>query len=195
MFYLVGLGNKGEEYANTRHNVGWMALDFCVYSFHLATAIESSSYSGRISHGVIVGKEISVLYPNTFMNNSGAAVVKLVPKTAVRQLIVIHDDIDLPLGDIKVSQGRGAGGNNGVASIIDKMGTKDFVRIRIGIATKSFWTGEMKRPAGGGPLERFVLKPFTSSEEKLLPEVFAKVKQAIEIIIEKETEAAMNECN
>ena len=85
--------------------------------------------------------------------------------------------------------------NNGVKSIIEKTGSKDFVRIRIGIAPTSFWTGKVKRPQGGGPLERFVLKPFTPTERKQLPEVFATIDAAVQTIIEKGVEVAMNECN
>ncbi|MEY3783994.1 MAG: hypothetical protein RLZZ230_316 [Candidatus Parcubacteria bacterium] len=195
MFYIVGLGNPGEKYSTTRHNVGWQALDYCRQKFSLSSLVLSSTFSGRVCDGIISDQEVAVLYPETFMNNSGSAVMKLVPKKEIRQLIVIHDEIDLPLGEIKIVQGRGSGGNNGVSSIIEKMGSKDFVRIRIGIAPKSFWTGKTKRPAGGGPLERFVLKSFSPSEQKQLPEVFDKVKNALEIIVTEGAETAMNRCN
>ena len=195
MFYIVALGNPGDEYVTTRHNVGWQALDFCIEKFSLPTLFESKAYAGRISVGVVAGQEITVLYPDTFMNNSGSAVAKLVPKNDIEKLVVVHDDIDVPFGEIKIGQGRGAGGNNGVQSIIDKMGSKEFVRIRVGIAPKSFWTGETKRPAGGGPLERFVLKPFTASEQKNLLPVFEKVKSALEMIMSEGVEKAMNRYN
>jgi PTH1 family peptidyl-tRNA hydrolase len=129
------------------------------------------------------------------MNNSGAAVAKLVPQSEVGDLIALHDDIDLPFGVIKISAGRGGGGNNGVSSIIQKLGSKDFVRIRIGIAPKSFWTGKTKRPQGGGPLERFVLKPFSPSERKQLPDILATIDAAIAVVIEQGVEAAMNQYN
>jgi len=141
------------------------------------------------------GTEIKILYPDTFMNNSGSAVVKCVPSSDIKKLVVVHDDIDLPFGDIKVVQGRGGGGNNGVTSIIQKLGSKDFVRIRVGIAPKSFWTGKTKRPAGGGPLERFVLKSFSRTEQKELDFVYEKVKEALEILMSDGAEAAMNTCN
>jgi PTH1 family peptidyl-tRNA hydrolase len=129
------------------------------------------------------------------MNNSGSAVAKLVPKDKIADLVVLHDEIDLPFGEIKISKGRGGGGNNGVSSIIQKLGSKDFVRIRIGIAPTSFWTGKVKRPAGGGSLERFVLKPFTPREQKQLPEVFRKVDAALQTVVEKGVEEAMNQWN
>jgi len=157
--------------------------------------IEDKKLSGRTTGGQIGNEPVLVLYPDTYMNNSGAAAVKLVPKTEVSDLIVMHDDIDLPFGQIKVSHGRGGGGNNGVSSIIQKLGSKDFTRIRIGIAPKSFWTGEVKRPAGGGPLERFVLKSFSPSERKQLPLVFQKVDTALQTVVECGVEKAMNQCN
>ena len=195
MKYIIALGNPGEKYKDTRHNVGWQAMDYCLDSFSLPSLIESSSASGRVSEGAVVGIEVKVLYPDTYMNNSGSAVIKMVPKNEVSHLIVIHDDIDLPFGEIKVVQGRGSGGNNGVQSIIQKLGSKDFVRVRVGIAPTSFWTGKMKRPAGGGPLEKFVLKPFTPAERKQRPDIFARVKLALETVLTDGVESAMNKCN
>jgi len=195
MHYLVPLGNPGEQYQATRHNVGWVAMDYCVNAWRLPQPLASRSESGQVTQGVVNETEVKILYPDTFMNNSGSAVVKLVPKNEINQLIVIHDDIDLPFGEIKLVQGRGGGGNNGVSSIIQKLESKDFIRVRIGIAPKSFWTGQTKRPAGGGPLERFVLKPFTKTEQKELEFVYEKVKDAIEMIIKDGLEIAMNTCH
>lgn len=183
MFYIVALGNPGQEYADTRHNAGWQAIDYCIKKWQLPTLIESGSLSGKVTEGIVQGSEVSVLYPSTFMNNSGSAVMKLVEKKEIEKLIVVHDDVDLPFGVIKLGKGRGAGGNNGVQSIIDKLGSKDFNRVRIGIAPKSFWTGKVKRPAGGGPLERFVLQPFTSSERKQLESLFGEACVAIEKVL------------
>jgi PTH1 family peptidyl-tRNA hydrolase len=136
-----------------------------------------------------------MLYPDTFMNNSGSAVAKFVPRHEIGNLIVIHDDIDLPLGEIKLGKGRGDGGNNGIKSIIEKLGTKDFIRIRIGIAPRSFWTGDVKRPKGGGPLERFVLKPFTRSEAPKLEEVKERAYGALQEVLQNGLESAMNKFN
>jgi PTH1 family peptidyl-tRNA hydrolase len=144
---------------------------------------------------VLSGETITVLYPETYMNNSGVAVQKLVPKEHIARLIVVHDDIDLPFGEVKVAQGRGAGGNNGVQSVIQKLNSKDFVRVRIGIAPTSFWTGKVKRPAGGGPLERFVLQEFSKQEQKQLPEVLQTVQQALETVVGEGVAVAMNQYN
>ncbi len=146
MHYIVGLGNPGEKYKNTRHNIGWTVLDYFIENEGLPGLVDSAKYAGSMSTGVVNGQEVTILYPNTFMNKSGSAVRKLVPKEEAEKLVVVYDDVDLPVGDIKVSVGRGAGGHNGVASIIESLGSKDFVRVRVGIAPVSFWTGKAGRP-------------------------------------------------
>lgn len=195
MYYIVGLGNHGEKYQNTRHNVGWLLCDHVRAEAGLPTLIDDKAMSGRVTNGTVSGVPVTVLYPDTFMNNSGSAVVKFVPRNEVQNLIVIHDDIDLPVGELKLSIGRGDGGNNGIKSIIEKLGTKDFIRIRIGIAPRSFWTGEVKRPKGGGALERFVLKPFTKKEETQLVEVKERAYQALQEILKNGLSSAMNKFN
>ena len=196
MFYIVGLGNPGDKYKNTRHNIGWSVLDYIRRKFDLPDVFESNAKSSRISEGVLGDKEVTLIYPSTFMNNSGAVVVKFVKKGEAEKLIVLHDDIDLPFGQIMIVKGRGDGGNNGVKSIIQKLGTKDFVRIRIGIAPTSFWSGKTKRPAGGGPLERFVLKNFSTAEKKQMTSVLEKVSEALSVIVQTESVAdAMNKFN
>ena len=195
MHYIVGLGNPGEKYQNSRHNAGWIVLEDFVASTGLPALYDSSKYSGRVSEGVVDGEEVSVLLPDTYMNKSGSAVKKLVPKDAVSQLVVVYDDIDLPVGEIKVSFGKGAGGHNGVQSVIDAMGSKDFIRIRIGIAATSFWTGKTKRPKGGGAMTRRVLGPFTSSERSKIDTASNTVAEALFAIIKEGYVAAMNQYN
>jgi len=195
MIWLVGLGNPGEKYAHTRHNVGWQILDHACAAWNFPSLVVRSGVSGRVCTGSLSGHDVSVLYPNTFMNESGSAVVKCVPKGTYHQLIVVHDDIDLPFGEVKISQGRGAGGNNGVASIITALGTKNFIRVRVGIAPKNILTENIQRPAGGGPLERFVLKPFGILERGQLPSVYEKARTAIELVVTEGVEKAMNQCH
>jgi len=195
MKYIVALGNPGEKYKNNRYNVGFMAVDIIIEEFRLPSLIESKSCSGLITEGVIGENETKILYPDTYMNNSGSAVAKLVAKSEISSMVVVHDDIDLPFGEIKIGKNQGAGGNNGVKSIIEKLGSKEFSRVRIGIAPKSFWTGKTNRPKGGGPLERFVLKPFGITEKKELSEVLSKASSAIKIILEEGVDSAMNRLN
>ena len=194
MYYIVGLGNPGDDYRATRHNVGWLVLDqFCVAQ-QLPQAVASARYAGRVSEGVVKGGEITVLYPDTFMNHSGSAVRKLVPKGEADHLVVIYDDVDLPLGEHKVSFGRGSGGHNGIASIINSLGTADFIRVRVGIAPKSFWNGATKRPAGA-KLPKYVLAPFTKAELAKVRTVGETVNQIIATIVTEGYVAAMNRFN
>ena len=193
--YIVGLGNPGEKYEKTRHNVGWMALDVFIAKTGLPTPVSSSAYVGNISQGTLNNTEVSVLYPNTFMNKSGSAVKKLVPKGQEEDLIVVHDDVDLPIGEIKIVFGRGDGGHNGIKSIVESLGTKDFIRVRIGVAGKSFWTGHTKRPQGGVALNKHVMGQFNATERKELEKVTQTVTDALEVLITEGKEKAMNKFN
>lgn len=194
MWYIVGLGNPGEKYQHTRHNVGWILLDQVVAKTGLPTPFASSKYAGRLSEGVLCGSDVSVLYPDTFMNKSGSAVQKLVSKDESAQLMVVYDDVDLPVGEVKVSFGRGAGGHNGITSIINSLGTKDFIRIRIGISPTSFWTGKTKRPSGDR-LPKYVLGQFTKKELAALEPVGDQVRSIIETCISDGVGKAMNRFN
>lgn len=194
MNYIVALGNPGEEYIGTRHNIGWAVADALVSEFGLTSPVSSSKYQGLYSYGSIGNGEVNVLYPTTFMNNSGSAVKKLVPVGEQSQLIVLHDDVDLPLGEIKISTSRGAGGHNGVKSIIAELGSNEFLRIRIGVAQKSFFTGKVKRPTGD-KLPRFVLAKFTRSEEKIVKEIESLVCSAVSLIVKEGGAVAMNKYN
>ncbi len=152
MLLIVGLGNPGKEYEKTRHNIGFRVID------ELAKQKPN---------------DVVLLKPQTFMNNSGEAVFAAVNfyKIKPADLWVIHDDIDLPIGEIKISENRGSAGHKGVESIIQKLGTKDFNRIRIGIC-----------PTKGKPeaVEKFVLQNFTKTEEKTIKEVIERTIQTIQ---------------
>ena len=163
MFLVVGLGNPGEQYEGTRHNAGFMVLDTCRKSDFLHTRF---------------------LKPDTFMNNSGRAVKEKYQNDT--QLIVIHDDIDLPLGKIKISKNAGSAGHKGVESIMKEIGTQDFTRIRVGI-----------QPEKGKPnnVEDFVLKQFTKKELPLLQEAIKNSLTALDAILQGNVEKAMNEYN
>jgi len=194
MFYIVGLGNPGEKYKDTRHNVGFAVLDFLREEGNMPQPVSSSKYSGEVSEGVLDDREVILLYPSTFMNNSGAAVRKLVSKGEEKNLILIYDDVDLPIGEFKLSIGRGTGGHNGIESVINALGTKEFVRLRVGVASRSFWTGNARRPAAAA-LSRHVLGHFTKREAKQLEEMKGSVIAAVECVLASGVETAMNKFN
>ncbi len=194
MYYIVGLGNPGAEYAGTRHNIGFTLVTSFIEHANLPSLHESKTYNGLVSEGVLENAEVTVLLPQTFMNASGGAVAKLVSKSDIENLIVVYDDVDLPFGEIKISFGRGDGGHNGIKSIIASLGTQEFVRLRVGVARKSLWTGKVVRPKGE-KLASFVLGAFSSSEQKELPSLEKKVTEVLCTFISKGRESTMNQFN
>ncbi len=194
MFYIVGLGNPGVQYQYTRHNIGWLVCDELVATVDLPEAILVKKYRGRVTEGVLADKAIVVLYPDTFMNQSGEAVKKLVRKGEHEQLIVVYDDVDLPVGHFKISFGNGAGGHNGVASIIETLGTKDFIRVRIGVAKKGSETGRAIRPTSD-ELAQYVLGKISPDERAVYTTLFPTVIEAIASIVSEGKEKAMNRYN
>ncbi len=151
MILIVGLGNPGKKYEKTRHNIGFRIID---------------------SLGFARDKNIILLKPDTFMNESGKAVQKTLAyyKIPVSNLIVIHDDIDLPFETIRISKNASSAGHKGVQSIINALQSKDFVRIRIGIQAK---TGKPE------DVEKFVLKKFSKAEEKIIEKIIEKAVEKI----------------
>ncbi len=194
MISIVPLGNVGEEYLMTRHNVGWSMVDHYVKEKGFPTPVFMRAYSGAYTEGVVDGISVRVLYPHTLMNNSGTAVRKLFQDGGeLEKLVVVHDDIDLPFGVVRVHVGRGAGGHNGVKSIIDTVGTHAFTRIRIGIGKKTF-LGTLRRPQGE-ELSSFVLGRFSPKEVQALQDVAVRVSSALDLIVKRGSEYAMQQCN
>jgi PTH1 family peptidyl-tRNA hydrolase len=172
MKLVVGLGNPGKEYENTRHNTGRI----------LVPLIEKK----------LEDKKIKFLTPDTFMNNSGKAVAPLVKsKKDLENLIVIYDDIDLPLGKIKISFNRSSGGHNGLGSIIKSLKSEEFLRIRVGIspATPS---GKIRKPHGEKDVLKFLLGEFKKSELETIKKISKKVSEAVETIFSESKEKAMS---
>jgi PTH1 family peptidyl-tRNA hydrolase len=194
MYYIVGLSNPGKEYEHTRHNVGFAVLEHFAERNSFSSWHDKSAYSGSVAEGRVGDEEVILLQPHTFMNDSGSAVKKMVKKGEEEKLIVVYDDVDLPFGEIKLSFSRGNGGHNGVRSIIDTLGTPDFVRVRIGVAQKNLFTGSLKRPKGE-VLAQFVLGTFSRGETKQLPEVLTRASEAIETIVKEGREKAANKFN
>ena len=175
MFLIVGLGNPGKEYEKTRHNVGFMVLDEFQKEHDFPDFSPSKKHSSLVSEGILGSTKVLLAKPQTFMNNSGKAVASLKRLSfselnLFKELVVIHDDIDIPLGKVKVSKGSGSAGHKGVDSIIQSLGTKDFTRIRVGI-----------QPATGKPenVEEFVLMPFQKLELPLLQSALQNAIQTL----------------
>jgi len=162
MFTIVGLGNPGNEYANTRHNIGRAFLETLASKKDFEDFKEHKKSNALLSSGYITDKKFRIALPNTFMNNSGKVVAPL--KLSARQTIIVHDDSDLPVGALKLSYGKGAGGHRGVESMLRSLRSKNVWRIRIGIQKK-------KRIAA----EEIVLKSFSPKEQlevKKLQKIF-----------------------
>jgi len=184
MKIIVGLGNPGKKFEKTRHNLGFMVLDKFSRKNKFPKFKMQKEFLAEISEKKIEKEKIILAKPQTFMNNSGKS-VKILTRTfnlEPKNLFVIHDDLDIPLGKIKISFGRGSAGHRGVQSIIDEIGTRDFVRFRIGIGRAN-------------NRKDFVLQKFSKKEKKVLKEVIELTCQAIKIAIKEGIEKAMNEFN
>jgi peptidyl-tRNA hydrolase, PTH1 family len=172
MKLVVGLGNPGKEYENTRHN------------------------TGRIIVGIISKKledsKIKFITPDTFMNNSGKAVAPLVKsKKDLKDLVVIYDDIDLPLGKMKISFNRSSGGHNGLGSVIKYLKSEEFLRIRIGISPATP-KGVVKKPKGEKAVLNFLLGEYKKPELEIIKKLSKKVAEAVEVIFGESKEKAMS---
>ncbi|HUO56341.1 MAG TPA: aminoacyl-tRNA hydrolase [Candidatus Paceibacterota bacterium] len=192
---IVGLGNPGEEYKGTRHSVGRMALEQFAKDNEFSTWKEDKRTVATVSKGA-VGKNLGALVlPDTFMNKSGAAVSKYVKSLkAAERMIVVYDDLDLPLGTIKVSFNRGSGGHKGLESVTRAIKTKEFARVRIGISPKSA-AGKIKKPQGEEDVAEFILARFKESEQSDLKKVLKEASKAITTIITDGYMVAMNHFN
>jgi peptidyl-tRNA hydrolase, PTH1 family len=177
-YLIVGLGNPGKQYENSRHNVGFRVLD-------LLTGPEA--WENKYDSQIIKTDEVILAKPQLFMNLSGKAVAQILKFYPSAKLIVVHDELDFPLGSMKVMNNINSAGHNGVQSIIDEIGTKDFVRIRIGISNP-----ETKKDLPG---DVYVLEKFTPQEEDILKEVLLKAVEAVETIQRQGLEAAQTRFN
>ena len=195
MHYIIGLGNPGEEYENTRHNTGRMILE----SFRKKMCFsewESDKKSRAFVSAGKIGKEKAILVlPETFMNNSGKSAAPLIKsKKAAESLVVVHDDLDLPLGAMKISFNRGSGGHKGIESIKRAIKTEAFIRVRVGISP-SAPSGKLKKPKGDKAVGDFILGKFRPKETEEIKKVSKKACEAIAMIIEEGREKAMGEFN
>jgi PTH1 family peptidyl-tRNA hydrolase len=195
MYWIVGLGNPGEEYEGTRHNTGRIVTRAFLKKHRLPEPVMSKKYVSLISEAEVAGEKVLVLYPETYMNKSGSAVAKAVTSAKkAKNLVVVYDDLDLPLGAFKISFGRGSGGHKGVESIIKALKTKDFMRIRVGIAPTTP-SGKPKKPKGEKATIEFLMSTFKKPEEEILKKVSKTIGEAIETILAEGLQKAMNQFN
>ena len=192
MKLIVGLGNPGRDYVNNRHNAGFKCID--LFAREHGISLTQRGARSKLGTGEIANTRIVVAKPQTFMNLSGEAVSALVRryKLSSEDILVIHDDLDLPLGKIRIRERGSSGGHNGLKSIIAHLGTQDFPRIRVGIAPTE------DSSSGAAPevdAIEHVLGDFTDAEKTVMREVYLKVAAAIECVLTEGIAAAMNKYN
>jgi PTH1 family peptidyl-tRNA hydrolase len=175
MILIVGLGNPGIKYNDTRHNIGFKIVDAFAKENGFPEFKLSKKHNSLISENIIDGKKIILAKPQTFMNNSGKAVKSIIDYLSLTfdNLLVVHDDIDIEIGQMKISENSRSAGHKGVQSIIDEITTKDFTRVRAGIKPVD------KNQARASdeqqiPTEKFVLEKFTSDEEQILKNIITQ---------------------
>ena len=182
MKLIIGLGNPGLKYQTTRHNSGFLAVDEIAATHNIP--VQLKGFDACYGKGRIGDIPILLVKPVTFMNMSGSAVKKIVDyfKIDIPDMIVIHDDIDLPFGTIRLKTGGGHAGHKGLISIIDTLVNPEFIRVRIGIG----------RPLDKLTVERYVLEQFAEDEMRLLPEIMKTVSDAVTMIATSGIQTAMN---
>lgn len=185
MKMIVGLGNPGNEYADTRHNVGWMLLD--ALAGHLGITEWRSREKGMVAEGRIGSEKVLLVKPLTYMNNSGECVGPLMRwyKLAPEDVMVAHDDMDIPIGTIRIRKKGSAGGHNGIKSLLQHIGAEEFGRIRIGIG----------RPPAGWTVINHVLAKFTAEERAEIGHAIDYLIPAVECMVLEGADMAMNKFN
>ena len=187
MKLIIGLGNPGKQYEKTRHNAGFMAVDFLTEHFGFGFK-KFDKHKCEIAEGQMFDEKIILIKPQTFMNLSGQSVrsVSQFYKIPIEDVIVIYDDVDLPSGNLRIRLSGSAGGHNGMKSIIQELGTENFVRIRLGIAPLTEFKGE---------LEGYVLGKLSEEEMNLMEGNVKKLPDILEEILKGDIEKAMHEYN
>ena len=190
MWLIAGLGNPGRKYERNRHNIGFRVVDELVRRHDLGPLREK--FGGLAATGLIAGQRAGVLKPMEFMNLSGYAVQRATQFHGVQpaELVVVHDEIDLPMARLRLKAGGGHGGHNGLRSIVEHTGATDFLRVSIGVG----------RPAGaagpaGGKVSGFVLGDFPAEAEREVAELVGRAADAVEAILQRGIRAAMNDFN
>ncbi len=185
MYLIVGLGNPGTDYAATRHNIGFDMVTYLSDQYNIP--LRSRENKAIVGKGMIGGQKVMLAQPQTFMNLSGESVRGMLDyyKLDVDELIIIYDDISLPVGQIRVRPKGSAGGHNGIKSIIQHLRTEEFARIRIGVGAKP----------EGGDLVKHVLGRFSRAEDAMIRDVFSLAEEALLAMLEENVASAMNRVN
>lgn len=194
-YIIAGLGNPGEEYENTRHNTGRIILEYFRIARDFPEWQADKKTKALLSKAKIEKESVLLIEPDNFMNNSGKSIAPFVTsKKQAEKTIVMYDDIDLPLGTIKIAFNRSSGGHNGVESVIKSLKTREFVRVRIGVS-KMTAKGIAKKPKGEEAVLKFLLGEFKKDELDALKKISKKVSAALKMIVLEGREKAMGEFN
>jgi PTH1 family peptidyl-tRNA hydrolase len=191
MITIVGLGNPGELYEKNRHNAGRIVLEILAKKYDFGDWKDDVKIKALVAKGELGGKKVQFVMPNNFMNNSGTSVAPLVnsPKD-LEQLVVVYDDLDIPVGTMKISYDRSSGGHNGVESVIKRVKSQAFSRIRVGICPTTP-SGKMKDRPGGDDRKDFLLKDFRESEYAEIKKLSKKIGEALEMMVSEGRGKAM----
>ena len=195
MTYLIGLGNPGSEYENTRHNVGRDFVDYVANKNDFPDFKFDPKLKAWRSAGVLDGKKITLLKPDTFMNNSGVTLKGLtLSAKQIESVVVAYDDMDLGLGNLKISFNRGSGGHNGLASIIKAAKTEKFARFRFGVSPTNA-KGVAKKPIGEDKVLKFILSAPKPDDRKILTKTFKTAMEALAVFANDGLQKAMTDFN
>ncbi len=184
VWLIAGLGNPGSKYSRTRHNIGFIIVEEVADNYKIDLLEKKDGY--KIGRGSIEGHKVLLVEPLLYMNLSGPAIQNVFRKSGIQpeNLIVVHDDLDMDTGKLRIRKTGSSGGHKGVESIMQTIGSRDFIRVKIGIGREP-----------GEPAERYVLKKFRKEEMVLIQEAVQKASEAIRSIISEGVDKAMNRYN
>jgi PTH1 family peptidyl-tRNA hydrolase len=192
---IVGLGNPGKEYEKTRHNAGRMVVELLAKQEGFAAFDYKKTADALVTEGSIGGEKVVLVLPETFMNKSGKSVMAFVKSVkAAKNLLVIHDELDLPLGALKMVFGRNSGGHKGVESIMRSIKTKDFARLRVGISGEGK-KHQAKKPSDEEKVIKHVIGKFKPTEDALLKKMLKKSAESARLFVTDGIEKATQEAN
>ena len=187
MILVVGLGNPGEQYRDTRHNIGFKVAELVAEK--AGAGGWRRAHRGLVTEAVIEGFSVPLLKPQTYMNESGRSVSEAARfyRTEPAQVLVVHDELDLPFGRVRLKQGGGDAGHNGLKSVSSELGTSHYARLRLGIGRPA--------PDFSGTVADYVLRGFASEELLLLPDLLSRGAEAVKLVIQLGLAQAMNQVN